>query len=50
MCEKGYKKTTYDHCVFVKSYFDHDFIILLFNVDGMLIIRKDVSKINRLNK
>ena len=50
MCEQGYKKTTYDHCVFIKSFFDDDFIILLLYVDDMLIVGKDVSKINRLKK
>jgi len=29
MCEHGYKKTTSDHCVFVKRFANNDFIILL---------------------
>ena len=48
MCEQGYKKITFDHCVFVKSFSKDDFIILLLYVDDMLIVGKDVSKINRL--
>nr|KYP54198.1 Retrovirus-related Pol polyprotein from transposon TNT 1-94 [Cajanus cajan] len=50
MCEQGYKKTTSDHCVFVKKFSDDDFIILLLYVDDMLIVGKYVSRINRLKK
>jgi len=50
MCEKGYKKPTSDHCVFVKSFSNDDVIILLLYVDDMLIVGKDVSKINKLKK
>ncbi|RDX79965.1 hypothetical protein CR513_39546, partial [Mucuna pruriens] len=50
MCEQGYKKTTSDHCVFVRKFFDDDFIILLLYVDDMLIIGKSVSRIDRLKK
>nr|KYP47621.1 Retrovirus-related Pol polyprotein from transposon TNT 1-94 [Cajanus cajan] len=50
MCEQGYKKTTSDHCVFVKNFSDDDFIILLLYVDDMLIVGKDVSRIDRLKK
>nr|KYP42640.1 Retrovirus-related Pol polyprotein from transposon TNT 1-94 [Cajanus cajan] len=50
MCEQGYKKTTSDHCVFVKKFSDDDFIILLLYVDDMLIVEKDVSRIDRLKK
>ena len=50
MCEQGYKKTTSDHCVFVKKFSNDDFIILLLYVDDMLIIGKNVSKIDRLKK
>ena len=46
MCEQGYKKTTSDLCVFVKSFSNDDFIILLLYVDDMLIVGKNVSKIN----
>jgi len=50
MCEQGYKKTTSDHCVFVKSFSNDDFVILLLYVDDMLIVGKNVSKTNRLKK
>nr|KYP59970.1 Retrovirus-related Pol polyprotein from transposon TNT 1-94 [Cajanus cajan] len=50
MCDQGYKKTTSDHCVFVKKFSNDDFIILLLYVDDMLIVRKDVSRIDRLKK
>ena len=42
----GYKKTTSDHCVFVKKFSNDDFIVLLLYVDDMLIIGKNVSRIN----
>ena len=50
MCEQGYKKTTSDHCVFIRNFSNNDFIILLLYVDDMLIVGKDVSKIDRLKK
>jgi len=50
ICEQGYKKTTSNHCVFIKIFFYDDLIILLLYVDDMLIVGKDVSKINRLKK
>ena len=50
MCEQGYKKITFDHCVFVKSFSKDDFIILLLYVDDMLIVGKDISRIDRLKK
>jgi len=50
LCEPGYKKTTFDHCVFVKKFANNDFIILLLYVDEMLIVGKDISMINRLKK
>ena len=48
--ELGYKKTTSDHCVFVKMLGDDDFIILLLYVDDMLIVGRNVSRINNLKK
>jgi len=39
MCDHGYKKTTSDHCVFVKRFANNDFIILLL-FDDMLIVEK----------
>jgi len=50
MCDQGYKKTTFDHCVFVKKISNNDFIILLLYVDDMLIVGKDTSMTNRLKK
>lgn len=35
--EYGYKKTTFDHYVYVQKFCDGDFIILLFYVYDMLI-------------
>ncbi|RDX74745.1 hypothetical protein CR513_45467, partial [Mucuna pruriens] len=46
MCEQGYKKTTSDHCVFVRKFFDDDFVILLLYVDDMLIVGKSISRID----
>ena len=50
MCEQGYRKTTSDHCVFVIKFSNDDFIILLLYVDDMLIVGKNVSRIDRLKK
>ena len=38
MMDRGYKRTSLDHCVYIK-WFDGDFIILLLYVDDMLIVR-----------
>ncbi|KAL9253449.1 Retrovirus-related Pol polyprotein from transposon TNT 1-94-like protein [Drosera capensis] len=50
ICGQDYKKTTSDHCVFVNKFFDNNFIILLLYVDDMLIVEKDISRINTLKK
>lgn len=50
MVEHGYNRTSSDHCVFMKKFFDGDFIILLLYVDDMLIIGHDAGKIERLKK
>ncbi|RDX65548.1 hypothetical protein CR513_55787, partial [Mucuna pruriens] len=50
MCEQGYKKTTFDHCVFVRKFSDDDFVILLLYVDDMLIVEKSIFRIDRLKK
>ncbi|KAL9261585.1 Retrovirus-related Pol polyprotein from transposon TNT 1-94-like protein [Drosera capensis] len=50
ICGQGYRKTTSDHCVFVNKFSDGNFIILLLYVDDMLIVGKDISRINRLKK
>nr|KYP63389.1 Retrovirus-related Pol polyprotein from transposon TNT 1-94 [Cajanus cajan] len=50
MCKQGYKKITFNHCVFVRKFYNDDFIILLLYVDEMLIARKYVSKIDWLKR
>src|SRR6266487_4225588 len=50
MSEQGHKKTTSDHCVFVRKFSNDDFIILLLYVDDMLIVGKNISNIDRLKK
>ncbi|KAG8493315.1 hypothetical protein CXB51_010698 [Gossypium anomalum] len=50
MGEQGYKKTTSDHCVFVKRFSGDDFIILLLYVDYMLIVGQNTSRIEKLKQ
>jgi len=50
MGEQDYKKTTSDHCVFVKKFSDDDYIILLLYVDDMLIVGQNSVRINSLKK
>ena len=50
MVDHGYARTISNHCVFVKKFFDGEFIILLLYVDDMLIICRDTSKIDRPKK
>ena len=50
MVEHGYDGTTSDHCMFVKKFFDREFIILLLYVDDMMIAGGDIGKINKLKK
>ncbi|WRX22751.1 Reverse transcriptase [Theobroma cacao] len=50
LIQQGFKKTNYDHCVFVQKIFDNDFIILLLYVDDMLIVGHNSSRIDRLKK
>ena len=50
MVEHGYDRTASDHCVFVKKFSDGEFIILLLYVDDMLIIGRDIDKIDKLKK
>ena len=50
MGEHGYKKTSFDHYVFVQKFSDDDFIILLLYVDDMLIVGKNSSRIEKLKK
>ena len=48
--EQGYQKTTSDHSVFVQKFSDDDFVILLLYVDDVLIVGRNVSRIDRLKK
>ncbi|GMI96853.1 cysteine-rich RLK (RECEPTOR-like protein kinase) 8 [Hibiscus trionum] len=50
MGEQGYKKTTSDHCVFVKRFSSDNFIILLLYVDDMLIVGRNASRIDKLKQ
>ena len=50
MVEHGYDRAAFDHCVFVNKFFDEEFIILLLYVDDMLIIGRDIGKIDKLKK
>ena len=50
MEQQGYRKTTSDHCVFVQKFSDDDFVILLLYVDDMLIVGRNVTRINVLKK
>ena len=50
MVEYGYDRIAFDHCVFVKKFFDGEFIILLLYVDDMLIVGRDTGKIDKLKK
>jgi hypothetical protein len=50
MVDHGYARTTSDHCVFVKKFYDGEFIIFLLYVNDMLIICRDTSKIDKLKK
>ena len=50
MVEHRYDRIAFEHCVFVKKFFDGEFIIFLLYVDDMLIIGRDTSKIDKLKK
>ncbi|GMI85508.1 cysteine-rich RLK (RECEPTOR-like protein kinase) 8 [Hibiscus trionum] len=50
MEEQGYKKTTSDHCVFIKRLSGDNFIILLLYVDDMLIVGRNTSRIDKLKQ
>ncbi|RVW79299.1 Retrovirus-related Pol polyprotein from transposon TNT 1-94 [Vitis vinifera] len=50
MGEQGYRKTTSDHYVFVQKFSDDDFVILLLYVDDILIVGRNVSRIDNLKK
>ena len=50
MGERGYKRSSSDHCVYFQRFSGDDFIILLLYVDDILIVGKNVSKITALKK
>ena len=50
MGKQGYRKTTSDHCIFVQKFYNDDFVILLLYVDDILIVGRNVSRINNLKK
>ena len=50
MVEHGYDRSVSNYCVFVKKFFNGEFIILLLYVDDMLIVGRDTSKIDKLKK
>ena len=50
MGEKSYKRSSSDHCVYIKRFSGDDFIIMLLYVDDMLIVDKNVSRIAELKK
>ncbi|WVZ01079.1 hypothetical protein V8G54_027148 [Vigna mungo] len=50
MIQHSFKKTSVDHCVFVKHYENGESVILLLYVDDMLIVGKEKIKIAALEK
>ena len=50
MGKQGYKKTTSYHCVSVQKFSYNDLIILLCYVDDMLVVSRNISRINNLKK
>ena len=50
MMSHEYNRTSSDHCVFIRKFFDDDFIILLLYVDDMLITGHHSSKIDMLKR
>ncbi|GKU96422.1 hypothetical protein SLEP1_g9661 [Rubroshorea leprosula] len=50
MMSHGYKRINANPCVYIRSFRDGNFIILLLYVDDMLILGQDVEKFCRLKK
>lgn len=50
MERNGYGKTIVDHCIFVKKFYDSDYIIILLYIDDMFIVGHDTKKIQSLKK
>ena len=50
MEEHGYTRTHIDHCVFIRKFSEEDFILLLLYVDDMLIVGRNLFRINELKQ
>ena len=50
MVEHGYDRIASNHYVFVKKFSDGEFIILLLYMDDILIVGRDIGKIDKLKK
>ena len=50
MTNHEYHRITSNHCVYVKNFFDANFIILLLYVDEMLIVGRNAMKIDKSKK
>ena len=50
MMDYNYCRITFNHCMFMKKFFNENFIILLLYMDDMLIVGYDVNKINTLKR
>lgn len=50
MCDQDYKRTTSNYCFFVKKFSNNDFIILFMYVNDIVIIGKNISRIDMLKK
>lgn len=50
MEEQCYKTTTSDQCIFVQTNSDSDLIILLLYVDDILIVGRNISRIDMLKE
>ena len=50
MGEKGYKRSSSDHCVYFQRYSGDDVIIFLLYVDDILIVGKNILRIAALKK
>ena len=48
MMKNRYERSSFDRCMFMKKFFDDNFIIFLLYVDNMLIVENDIAKINDL--
>ena len=48
MVSQNYTKINGDHCVYVRHFFEGNFIILLFYVDDMLTVEQYVDNIHKL--